>query len=62
MGLDENETCAFCGEPAEGNYTVHRDGFGEGPEVPLCDADGSQSEPTLDEIWDRIARKDRGQA
>lgn len=48
-------SCAFCGKPAEGNYAVHRDGFGVGPEVDLCDACGSGQEPTLAEIWDRIA-------
>lgn len=25
------KTCAYCGGPAEGNYSVHRDGFGDGP-------------------------------
>lgn len=30
-------TCAACGKAAEGNYSVHRDGFCSGPEVPLCD-------------------------
>lgn len=47
--------CAYCGEKAEGHYSIHRDGFGVGPEVPLCDWCGSKPEPTCDEIWDRIA-------
>lgn len=51
----ENITCAFCGGPAEGNYTIHRDGYGEGPEVDLCDAHGRGTEPTLATIWARIS-------
>lgn len=49
--------CAACGKPAEGNYGIHRDGFAEGPEVPLCDECGSQPEPTEAEIWERIAAR-----
>jgi hypothetical protein len=34
---------------------VHRDAFGEGPEVDLCDECGSNpTEPTLETIWERI--------
>lgn len=47
--------CAFCEQPAEGNYSIHRDGFGEGPEIALCDGCGSKTEPTLEEIWARIS-------
>lgn len=47
--------CAFCRRPAEGNHAVHRDGFGDGPEVPLCDACGGHETPTLAAIWDRIS-------
>ena len=46
--------CVFCGGHAEGNYSIHRDGFGIGPEVPLCDVHGGQPEPTEQEIWRRI--------
>lgn len=53
--MPADQTCAFCGEPAEGNYSIHRDGFGVGPEVPLCDACGSEPEPTCGEIWDAIS-------
>lgn len=49
-------TCAFCGHPAEGNYSIHRDGFGVGPEVDLCDGHGSHETPTEAEIWERIAQ------
>ena len=55
-------TCAFCDEPAEGNYAVHRDGFGEGPEVDLCNACGSKTTPTLETIWARIAQPDETQS
>lgn len=49
------DACSYCEGAAEGNYTIHRDGFGEGPEVPLCDACGSRPEPTCEAIWERIA-------
>lgn len=47
----EELRCAYCGGPAEGNYSIHRDGFGLGPEVDLCDAHGSEETPTCEEIW-----------
>lgn len=51
------ELCAACGNRAEGNFSIHRDGFGDGPEVPLCDACGCGPVPTLTEIWDAIAQR-----
>lgn len=48
--------CAYCGRPAQDNYAIHRDGFGVGPEVDLCDACGSRAFPTTAEIWHRIAQ------
>lgn len=53
----EDLKCSFCDKPAAGNYAVHRDGFGEGPEVPLCDVCGSSSEPSLETIWNRLKVK-----
>lgn len=51
--------CAYCGATTDGEkYAVHRDGFGVGPEVPLCDTCGEGERPTLREIWDRIAQAD----
>lgn len=50
--------CAYCGEPAEGEYTIHRDGFGIGPEVDLCNEHGSHRTPTCEEIWERISQHD----
>lgn len=50
-------TCAYCGGPAEGRHSIHRNGFGVGPEVELCDAHGSQPTPTCEEIWKRIAER-----
>ena len=53
-------TCAFCQQPSQGNYSVHRDGFCEGPEVDLCDECGGNLEtPTLEEIWARITTTPR---
>lgn len=48
--------CSYCGKRCRGapQYTIHRDGFGEGPEVPLCAAHGSKPLPTCEEIWSRI--------
>ncbi len=51
-------TCAYCGKPAEGHFSIHRDAFGEGPEVPLCDECGGESTPTEIEIWSRIGQSD----
>ena len=48
-------TCAYCGNPAEGNYSIHRDHIGSGPEVPLCDACGGGPYPTVTQIWAKIA-------
>ena len=50
-----DEACSYCGRPAEGNFSIHRDGFGVGPEVELCDACGSEELPTCGQIWGRIA-------
>jgi len=47
--------CAYCGNAAQGNRSIHRDGLGIGPEVDLCDNCGSGSQPSCDQIWDRIA-------
>lgn len=55
------DPCAFCGSRSEGNYAIHRDGFGVGPEVDLCDACGSQETPSAGEIWERIARPARSE-
>ena len=49
--------CAYCGELA-GPYTVHRDAFAEGPEVPLCHACATGDEPSMADIWARIGRSD----
>lgn len=48
------QICAYCGKPAEGKYSVHRDSFRRGPEVPLCNACGGMSGPSLDDIWEKI--------
>lgn len=54
------ELCAACGEPVQGNYAVHRDGFGDGPEVDLCDRCGGFETPTLPQLWAMIANRRKG--
>lgn len=49
------DRCAFCGQPAEGNFSIHRDGFAEGPEVELCNKCGGGQRPTCVEIWEAIS-------
>jgi len=53
---EEVPLCAHCWKPAEGNYSIHRDGFGEGPEVPLCDACGGEETPTCEDIWHKTSK------
>ena len=54
-------TCAACGDAAsvgtdrEPLYTIHRDGFGEGPEVPLCAECGADELPDCPTLWAMIA-------
>lgn len=48
--------CAYCGDRAEGKYNIHRDGFCQGPEVPLCNGCGGAEKPTEREIWSRIGQ------
>lgn len=50
------QRCAYCRCPAQGNYSIHRDGLGVGPEVPLCDGCGGQELPSLGAIWARIGQ------
>lgn len=49
--------CAACGRNAEGEHSIHRDGFDDGPEVPICNACGSGEAPTCDELWERISER-----
>lgn len=53
-GANDQHVCAYCGELAEGAYSIHRDGFGEGPQVDLCNRHGGGMVPTLVSIWRRI--------
>ena len=48
--------CAACGRAAEGEYSLHRDGFSEGPQVPLCNFCGGEEEPTLGLLWQLFKR------
>lgn len=48
--------CCYCGKSAlQSPYEIHRDGFGEGPEVPLCEACVEDESITCEMIWERIA-------
>jgi NAD-dependent SIR2 family protein deacetylase len=51
--------CANCGKQFEGEveFAIHRDGFGIGPEVPLCIDCGAYPRPTCGEIWFNIAAR-----
>lgn len=55
-GPEEPPLCAYCGQPAEGNYSIHRDGFGVGPQVPLCDGHGGGDLPTCEQIWEKLRK------
>lgn len=51
--------CVFCKKLIDGEpeYSIHRDGFGEGPDVPLCNGCGGSPSPTCAEIWERLAKE-----
>jgi hypothetical protein len=49
--------CNGCIEPTGGGgpeYTIHRDGVGTGPELPLCVACGAYIYPHLEQIWRHV--------
>lgn len=48
--------CAMCLCLAQGNYSIHRDGLGVGPELPLCDACGGSEGPSCEEMWAAFAK------
>lgn len=55
---ETSSECACCGRDARGSgCAIHRDGFCEGPEVPLCEDCGGHELPTCEEIWSRIAAR-----
>jgi hypothetical protein len=49
-------TCAYCGAAATGADSIHRDGFGLGPEVVLCDPCGTGRLPSAEQIWYKVAK------
>ena len=55
---DKRQRCAYCDTPLIGEpaYSIHRDGFGEGPEVPLCEQCGAHLSPTYEQIWEKTAQ------
>jgi hypothetical protein len=52
---EDAPTCAYCGGPHTREYAIHRDGFCQGPQVPLCNRCGGRPKPTERQIWARIA-------
>ena len=48
--------CAYCKSlhHSTPNFTIHRDGYGVGPEVPLCDGCGSGQHISCAQIWKAI--------
>lgn len=50
--------CAYCDASIVGRveFSIHRDGFDDGPEVPLCKECGGGVYPTCEDIWEKIAR------
>jgi hypothetical protein len=59
--ITEPYTCAYCGTWTghDPEYCIHRDGFEEGPEVPLCADCGCEEGPPCTKIWERISRAKR---
>lgn len=57
MGMKAKARCAYCGDVAYGYYTIHRDGFCDGPEVRPCIECGRDQHPSCEAIWSRISRK-----
>lgn len=59
MSQSNRIECAACGKSYEGEsgYAIHRDGFGKGPEVPLCVWCGSEEHPTEAKLWQMIAAR-----
>lgn len=54
--MAEKTECAACGTEIVGEVksTIHRDGFCEGPEVPLCESCGGHELPTCQDLWAAI--------
>jgi hypothetical protein len=54
----KRRVCAYCGKLAQGEFAIHRDGFGEGPEVDLCNTCGDCDETVLscETIWEKFAK------
>jgi len=52
-----DQGCASRGGHAQGNYSLYRDGFCKGPEVPLCDPCGRDAAPSLGQLWENIKRQ-----
>lgn len=57
--IRSQKTCAYCERVIDGevHLAIHRAGFGEGPEVDLCDGCGGNPTPTCEEIWAKISQR-----
>lgn len=53
----KTEPCCYCCRPTQGEYSIHRDGFGEGPEIDLCNACAENDNITCEMIWERNAAR-----
>lgn len=52
----KNKLCAVCNGPHESKWSIHRDGFGEGPEVFFCQS-CYDTFPTCEDIWEVLSLK-----
>lgn len=48
--------CPACGAAIKGraHFGIHRDGFGQGPQVSICDACGGNEAITCEDLWAAI--------
>lgn len=54
--ITQKYKCTYCGATFEAlQYSIHRDGFGIGPEVPLCSGCVENPLILMEDIWERIA-------
>ena len=49
-------TCCYCGGVAGGDYAIHRDDMGVGPELPLCKACAEDDAITCEAIWAKTSK------
>lgn len=52
--------CTHCGTQTDGLYSVHKFGFGVGPEVPLCET--CLNDVDLGDIWRKNLKGNEAEA